>query len=97
MPTSKGFPVIDITHKPKRMQSDNLRGAVSMSTVYGADTETNTSSVPATPTLEKAIAYYESHAEGEYRVLYSQTAKWLREYLSKSVPVPEVLTEPVEE
>ena len=97
MSASKGFPVIDITHKPKRMQSENLKGVVSMCTVYDADTGTHESSVPATPTLEKAIAYYESHAEGEYKVLYSQTAKWLREYMSKSIPVPEVLTEPVEE
>lgn len=86
MTTKENFPVIDITHKPKRMQSDNLRAVNSVTTDMENEHHV-TSSVPATPTLEKAIEYYESNAEGEYRTLYLQTAKWLREFMSKTIPV----------
>lgn len=83
--TKNGFPVIDVTHKPRRMQSDNLKAVSQVTTV---ESESNVvSSVPTTPTLERAIEYYETHAEGEYRTLYLQTAKWLREFMSKTIPV----------
>lgn len=85
MTTKDNFPVIDITHKPKRMQSDNLKAVSSVTTAMEVDSPA--SPVPATPTLERAIEFYETHAEGEYRTLYLQTAKWLREYMSKDVPV----------
>lgn len=85
MTTKDNFPVIDITHKPKRMQSDNLRAVSPVTTAM--DVESSTTSVPASPTLERAIEYYETHADGEFRVLYLQTAKWLRDYMSKTVPV----------
>lgn len=86
MTTKDNFPVIDITHKPKRIQSDNLKSAIHVTTV-GEPESPIMSSVPVSPTLERAIEYYESHAEGEFRVLYLQTAKWLRDYMSKDVPV----------
>ena len=86
MTTKDNFPVINITHKPKRMQSDNLRAVNHVTTAMETENPV-TSSVPTTPTLERAIEYYETHAEGEYRTLYLQTAKWLREFMSKTIPV----------
>ena len=80
-----GFPVHDITHKPKRMQSANLKAVLrEESTVSLAGEESN---VPKIVTMERAITYYETHAEGEYANLYTQTAKWLREFMSRSIPV----------
>ena len=80
-----GFPVHDITHKPKRMQNANIKavfGEEKSVTIAGEDNE-----VPAVITLERAIHFYESHAQGEYTNLYTQTAKWLREFMSRSIPV----------
>lgn len=94
MTTKDNFPVIDITHKPKRMQSDNLKSAVQVATAKDADTPT--SAIPVSPTLERAIEFYESHAEGEFRLLYLQTAKWLRDYMSKTVPVNVPVTDGTE-
>ena len=82
--TKNGFPVIDVTHKPKRMQSTNLQAVQSAET--GAP-EVKNSEVPTVVTMERAIAFYESHAEGEYSVLYSRTAQWLRELMTKNIPV----------
>ena len=87
MTTKDNFPVIDITHKPKRMQSENLKSAVQVTTAMESEINPMTSSIPVSPTLERAIEYYESHAVGEFRVLYLQTAKWLRDYMSKDIPV----------
>lgn len=87
MTTKDNFPVIDITHKPKRMQSDNLKSAIHVTTATEQTDSPMTSAIPASPTLERAIEYYETHAVGEFRVLYLQTAKWLREYMSKDVAV----------
>lgn len=87
MTTKDNFPIVDITHKPKRMQSDNLRAVSQVTTAMEQSGAPITSAIPASPTLERAIEYYESHAEGEFRVLYLQTAKWLRDYMSKDVPV----------
>ena len=82
-----GFPVHDITHKPKRSQGANLRVAQQSETTTIHMGEDATEEVPVVVTPERAIAFYESHAVGKYALLYSQTAKWLREYLSRSVPV----------
>lgn len=80
-----GFPVYDITHKPKRMQNANIKAVFGeYKTVSLAGEET---AVPSVVTLERAIHFYESHAEGEYANLYTQTAKWLREFMSRSIPV----------
>lgn len=86
MTTKDNFPVIDITHKPKRMQNDNLKAVSQMTTAMDVESPV-ASSVPTTPTLERAIAFYESNAEGEFKTLYLQTAKWLRDYMSKTIAV----------
>lgn len=83
--TRNGFPVHDVTHKPKRMQNANIKAVFGEEkTVSVAGVETD---IPNVVTLERAIHYYESHAKGEYANLYTQTAKWLREFMSKSIPV----------
>lgn len=95
MTTRDNFPVIDVTHKPKRMQGTNLR------TMYAnqesESQEVYESKVPQSITLERAIQFYESNAYGENRVLYTQTAKWLREYMTKTIPVAEAPAEVAEE
>ena len=88
MTTKENFPVIDITHKPKRMQGENLKAVATVTTAMEQDDAPLTNAIPATPTLERAIEYYETHAVGEFRTLYAQTAKWLREYMTKSIPAP---------
>lgn len=80
-----GFPVQDVTHKPKRMQSANLKAVLKEENPESQGV--SSSEVPSVVTLERAINFYESHASGEYKVLYSQTAKWLREFMSRSVSV----------
>lgn len=91
MTTRDNFPVIDVTHKPKRMQGTNLR---TMSTNQEPEArEVHESQVPQSVTLERAIQFYESNAYGENRVLYTQTAKWLREYMTKTIPVAEAPAE----
>ena len=94
MTTKDNFPVIDVTHKPKRMQGTNLK---TMNTNPVTTTQMAETDVPQSATLERAIVYYESHAEVNFKVLYSQTAKWLREYMTKTMPVVQVPEEsPVE-
>lgn len=95
MTTRDNFPVIDVTHKPKRMQGSNLRNAIGVEPTQ--EQEVIESVVPQSATLERAIQYYEANATGEFRVLYTQTAKWLREYMTKTMPVAQVPQEsPVE-
>lgn len=79
------FPVQDITHKPRRTQQANLIAAG----VTEKESENNdreygeVSSIPLhSVTLERAIAYYEANAKGEYLTLYKNTAKWLRQLLA---------------
>ena len=74
------FPNKDISHKPKRMQSEVANEIASVTTVDG--TPEIHMNVPQSCTLESAISYYESHAKGEYAKLYKRTALWLRELLS---------------
>lgn len=81
----KGFPVHDVTHKPKRMQNANLRAVLGEEKSLSLAGEE--SDVPTIITLERAIRYYETHAEGEYANLYTQTAKWLREFMSRNIHV----------
>lgn len=77
------FPVIDITHKPKRMQGDSFKEPVKQE--ISEDVRRKEITELGTVTIERAIKFYETNAHGEYRVLYLQTAKWLREHLNKSV------------
>lgn len=84
MTTRDSFPVVDITHKPKRTQGDNIKAIQSEEF---RETTSEGSTVPRIVTLERAIDFYESNSSGELSSLYLQTAKWLREFMSKSVPV----------
>lgn len=77
--TSNYFPNVDITHKPKRLQRDNL-AALSTSPEKEEESE---STVPKVLTLERAIVYFESQEKGETKALFKQTAVWLRELLNK--------------
>lgn len=86
--TANSFPNEDITHKPKRMQRDNLKKSTVETSVEG---DTPSSEVPSILTLERAIKYYESHAEGELSALYNQTAQWLRTLLSRKSQTSEVI------
>lgn len=75
------FPVYDVTHKPKRYQSDNLRKAQTDRDAQDEPVQGD-SAIPQSVTIESAISYFESNAVGEYRSLYSSTAMWLRSVLS---------------
>lgn len=80
-----GFPVIDITHKPKRLQRDNI---IQAGTEYKSNSDADSAEVPVSSvplhnvTIERAIQYYESHATGELTTLYENTALWLRKLMS---------------
>lgn len=80
-----GFPVIDITHRPKRLQRDNI---IQAGTEYADDSKADSMEVPVSSvplhnvTIERAIQYYESHATGELTTLYENTALWLRKLMS---------------
>lgn len=82
---NSNFPVIDITHKPKRLQRDNIMQA---GTAYNADNPDTSVGDPLSciplhnVTIERAIQYYEANATGELTTLYSNTAKWLRQLLA---------------
>lgn len=83
--TNGSFPVIDITHKPKRLQRDNLilAGTACLEEDSSKDAGSHSSSVPLhNVTIERAIQYYESHATGELSTLYENTAMWLRKLMS---------------
>lgn len=98
MTTSDRFPVVDITHKPLRTQAGNLERSMSLTKEEGnEETISSTTSVPNIITIERAIEFYESHSEGAYKVLYSLTAKWLREFMTKSNPPRVSSEEPDEE
>lgn len=96
MTTSDRFPVIDITHKPLRTQAGNLEEVSSREKKNEGEPVSHVS-VPTTITIERAIEFYESHSEGEYKTLYSMTAKWLREFMTKSNPPRVSSAEPDEE
>lgn len=86
MTTTDKFPTVDITHKPKRSQGDNLKKAIQDPDKSTEGVEIATSDIPTVLTVERAIRYYESHAEGELKSLYSQTAKWLTELIARKLP-----------
>ena len=69
--------------RSKRMQGDSLKEPVEQEIVE--DVKRKEIAELGTVTIERAIKFYETNAHGEYRVLYLQTARWLREHLNKSV------------
>ena len=71
------FPVIDITHKPKRHQGDNFTSK-EPSSVSGV----SNCKVPQNVTIESAIRFFEANADGEYKNLYNATATWLKTIIS---------------
>ena len=77
MSWSDKFPEEDITHTSGRFQGD-----------WGEETESAESDkiasreVPKSVTVESAISFYESHAEGDVKNIYIQTAGYLRELLA---------------
>lgn len=76
----KNFTVEDITFRKARKQSrvaEELRYEEKQTQPENGAL----SDVPQAPVIERAIRYYEEHAKGEYKILYSSTADWLREYL----------------
>lgn len=78
------FPVVDITHKPKRKQSDNLKNTEPMMTIQQSSKDISDNSVILSEvpegfiTLEKAIAFYEKNSEV---TLFKFTAQWLNDFL----------------
>ena len=85
MSIEERFPVIDVTHKSKRTQRDNVlkaKGEREDCSPEKVDDE-----VPSVFTLERAIAFYEGISSspngGKF---YAMTAEWLRELLSLRSP-----------
>ena len=70
------FTTEDITHKPRRYQSDNLRQARGTTEEQA---KSNAEKPAESYTLERAIRFYQDNAVGEYRALYTATASWLEE------------------
>lgn len=83
--TSKDFPVIDVTHKPKRYQSDNIKNAVNndsaVKMTINNTEEIVADSLPTLLTLENAIHFFSDNAVGAQKDLFNQTALWLTDYL----------------
>ena len=82
MTTKDRFPVVDITHQPKRMQGDAIAMKEATSdeiTPIVAEEETLT-----VVTLERAITFYSQLASqrGANSKLYLATANWLKELLA---------------
>ena len=85
---SGSWPTVDITHRSKRSQAGNLALARKNKS-ESVDPAPSGIEVPKTITIERAIEYYESHADGEFSTLYTATAKWLRDYMTKkNTPAP---------
>ena len=77
--TKNGFPVQDITHKPKRMQGDMIK---LKEAEEGTSESYNTEETLTVVTLERAISYYKKMSADETNgKLYTATAKWLEELL----------------
>lgn len=90
------FPTIDITHQPERYQRDNLiqAGTAQVHTDEAATSDSTCTSVPLhNVTIERAIQYYETHAEGELATLYENTAKWLNDLRSVGLAKAAKLTQ----
>ena len=77
------FPVVDITHKPKRQQGDMIRARQIEEGKLSSDEGNSKSNEPLKViTLERAISYYASLSnDPENGKLYQATSKWLNELL----------------
>lgn len=80
----KRFPVEDITFQNPRMQSKVAEEIKYTSEDKDLQAYVLTG-VPQVAIIERAIKFYEDNAEGEYKILYSATAKWLRQLMSTPV------------
>lgn len=67
----------DVTHKPKRMQNDNIQKHLNKE----VEQFVQPSNVPQAVTIEQAITYYAQNAEGDKTNLYKSTSIWLLDYL----------------
>ena len=94
-------PVKDITHKPKRLQGDNVKKALKERVEKPEnEDEIRPKTTLGNFTLESAITYYENNAVGELEKLYKVTAQWLRLLLvkpKKSIKEEPKATEPFDE
>ena len=79
--------VEDVTVYPKRMQSEVANEISSTTTTVRGNNATLENDIPTILTLERAIKYFEDHAQGEVAKFYEFTAKQLRELLNKNIPV----------
>lgn len=93
--TKNSFPTVDITHRPKRTQADNLKSAGVITEDEAEDKMPTRNNIPVSPTIERAIAFYEDNAQGELAPLYKSTAVWLKDLLmlKTKAPKPKVKTE----
>ena len=97
--SSESFPVIDITHKPKRLQGDMIRLKEAQEgksdKTLPEQGEDNSLKVV---TLERAITYYKKmSADKENGKLYEATAKWLEELLvTRTVKIGAIAKEVIE-
>lgn len=80
---SSKFPVHDISHKPLRTQQGNIE----LAKQFREDEEVRENPIvdhsPAlrNPTPESAHKYFVENAGGEFAVLYTRTAEWLKEFI----------------
>lgn len=84
--TTGRFPVVDITHHPKRTQGGNLNNRpdrIYVSEETDTPTQQEQGDVPRAITVENAIDYYTNKKTGNIQLakLYSATAVWLGDYL----------------
>ena len=81
--TSNGFPVQDITHKPKRMQGDMIKLKESELGLNNDNVTVDRENAPLEViTLERAISYYKSKSTDSINgKLFYATAEWLEELL----------------
>lgn len=80
--TRSGFPVKDITHKPKRMQGDMIRLREAEASLTDSENVTDNNETLSVITLERAISFYKRMStDPNNGKLYTATAKWLEELL----------------
>jgi len=80
----KRFPIEDITFQNPRMQNKVAEEIKDTSEDKDLQDYLLTG-IPQVAIIERAIKFYEDNAEGEYKILYSATAKWLRQLMSTPV------------